>query len=95
MSGVKLLLNSARGIYIPRDFVTECAHNWRGIPAVDISTCANPKHEWYWSAWETILLKAYFIDDEGYEWTLYQDGDLWAICEALMTAEEKQNFFGD
>ncbi len=25
-------------------------------------------------------------------WCLYQDSDLWAVCEELLTEEERENF---
>lgn len=109
MSGIKLLLNSARGTYIPRDFVQdfaieckesdkEAAKNgkaWLGIEASDVIACEDPNNEWYWEAWLDILNDAYWIDESDNKWTLWQDGDLFAVCDALMTKEEYLNFYGE
>ena len=93
MDAINLLLSDNRGIYIPRDFVTEFDINrFQGIDDDDIDTCKNPEDEWYWEAWDSILNNASYTDDEGNEYTLHQDGDLWLICFELMTDEEKQNF---
>lgn len=29
--------------------------------------------------WDDILNEAYFVDNDGYKWNLYQDGDLFAV----------------
>ena len=93
MQAVELLLSDARGIYIPRDFVTDFDLEAWGLDpdgwAVEI--CKDPEHEDYWEAWEQILWHATYTKD-GYVWKLCQDGDLWALCDQLMTDEEKQNF---
>lgn len=94
MSGLKLLLSDARGIYIPRDFVTGFdLSKWTGIDLGDVAFCQDPENEWYWEAWESILNSASHLDDDGNVWRLYQDGDLWAYCEELMSEEEKLSFF--
>mgnify|MGYP000910378112 CR=1 FL=1 len=102
MNAVNLILSDARGIYIPRDFVTDDYNEiavdhcsaWglnegnRG----DWESAANPDAEWYWEAWRYILDNAKFTDSNGDIFTLYQDGDLWGLCVDRMTEEEKQNF---
>ena len=91
-SGTSLLLNSARGIYIPQNFV-ECfdADEWH-LSQHDVNELSDPNNEFYWDAWNSVLDTAYFVDEEGNKWTLFQDGDLWAICFELMTEEELDNF---
>lgn len=93
--GLELLLDSSRGIYIPQDFVVEMdLSKFQGISQEDIDTCRDPEDEWYWEAWDVILRDATYTDADGHVWTLYQDGDLWMICEELMTRQEKKEFFG-
>lgn len=94
LPAVALLLDSCRGVYIPRDFAEFT--NWQGISEEDKAILtAGPEHELYWDTWNDVLCSAYFEQD-GNTWELYQDGDLWAICTAQMTDEEKANFgFGD
>jgi len=89
---VSLLLDSARGIYIPQNFVEAFnAVDWH-VSMDDRGILANgPETEFYWEAWETVLNNAYYEKD-GRRWTLHQDGDLWALCPDLMTDEEKRNF---
>jgi|SRR6516225_9583284 hypothetical protein len=102
INAVTLLLSDSRGIYIPRDFVC----NEYG--EIDIHHCAEwglteeNKNWWqdaanfysenYWDDWHWILDNAKFKDGNGNVYTLYQDGDLWALCIDKMTDEEKKNF---
>lgn len=93
MSGIQFLLSDARGIYIPRDFVTGFdMAKWQGISENDISDCENPENYYYWDSWEMILNNAKHTDKNGNVWRLMQDGDLWAYCFELMTDEEKEYF---
>ena len=102
-SAVTLILSDARGIYIPRDFVTE-AHSddiavehcaaW-GLDDDNRewwNSCTDPEADFYWEGWEWILANAKFTDCEGNIYTLYQEGDLWAICHERMTNAERENF---
>lgn len=102
LAAVMLLLNSARGTYIPRDFLCD------NTGAIDHVHCgkwnlshdkadwwqdaANPDSEYYWEAWEWILNNAEFTTEDGDKFRLHQDGDLWALCFERMTDEEKVNF---
>ena len=95
MQAVELLLSDARGVYIPRDFVEGFDIVKLGLnpDSWEVQTClAGPDTDGYWDAWNEIMCKAEYRDDSDNVWELYQDGDLWAICTALMTDEEKQNF---
>jgi len=92
MNGVQLLLSDSRGIYIPRDFVECFDLNQWNIDSKYIERLSSPDNEYYWDNWELVLNNAYFIDNNGNKWQLWQDGDLWAICYELMTDEEKTNF---
>ena len=98
MSGVQILLSDGRGVYIPRDFAESCSH-WKGIHAEDLAILERgPDHENsqdYWEVWEMVEREAYYTDAQGNTWRLYQDGDLFAYCEPLMTDEEYYNFFGE
>lgn len=99
MSGLKLLLSDSRGVYIPRDF-TECfdMEAWN-VSEEDASILQGDPYgedsDVLWSTWHYVLDNAHYVDKEGHTWRLYQDGDLWAICEELMTDEEYYNFFGE
>lgn len=84
---VILILSSARGIYIPRDFICddyneialEHCKAW-GLNESNIECwqdAANPDSEFYWEAWEWILSNAEYKAGNGDKYRLYQDGDLW------------------
>lgn len=86
------IFDGSRGVYIPQAFGQHCNENWHGVSAENRQTLINgPDDEWYWEAWDSVLNSAYFEKD-GNKWTLYQDGDLWAMCYELMSDEEKRNF---
>ena len=98
MNAVIHLLNSARGVYIPQNFCEGFdLPSWGLDPeSWAVKTClSGPETDDYWDAWEEILNKAVCKDSDGNEYTLHQDGDLWAVCYERMTAEEKANFGWD
>ena len=92
MSGISLLLSDSRGIYIPRDFIQNFDLEQWHIKEDYQDVLSIPDNEEYWYIWDHILLFAYFVDEQGNKWELYQDGDLWAICYELLTDEERSNF---
>jgi hypothetical protein len=93
MENIQLLLSDARGIYIPRAFTQTCKiDKFTGITEENIQECSNPDNEGYWDAWQEILDNAKYTHDDGREFTLHQDGDLWLICVDKLTPEERENF---
>ena len=101
-NSAELILSAARGVYIPRDFLTndyeevdtEYCAAW-GLTEENMERwiyAANPDSENYWQSWEWVLDNAKYVCEDGSVFTLYQDGDLWALCYKRMTDEEKQNF---
>ena len=100
MDSTILILSDSRGVFIPRDFVTDQfgdiavdhCDKW-GIKPEDAAVLADgPDHEFYWETWDDILDNAEFVDTNGDKYTLYQDGNLWGICIARMSMEQRQNF---
>ena len=97
---VTLILSDARGIYIPRDFVTDNYNEiavdhckaWRIKPDDAAILASGPDHEFYWETWDDVLSNAQYTDEEGNKYFLSQDGDLWAFCYDRMTDEEMSNF---
>lgn len=102
MEAVILILNEARGMYIPRDFISDesgvvdeehctswgLSHDNRSCWAGAINPCLGH----YWDCWSWIIDNAEYITPEGDTYRLHQDGDLWAVCYEKMTEEEKKNF---
>ncbi len=99
MSGLKLLVSDHHGVYIPQVFVESYDEKQWNLTEKDIkSVSAGPDAEfntYYWEHWDSLLDKAYYTDENGNIWNLYQDGDLWAYCPDLMNDEEYKNFFGE
>ena len=98
-NAVTLLLSDQRGQYIPRDLISDdhgesvnlkTCEIWH-IKREDAECLLNPENDFYWDTWEQVLNTAY-AEIDGDKFTLYQDGDLWALCFERMDKEEKQNF---
>ena len=93
LDNVEILLSDARGIYIPRDFDQGFdLTKWTGINESDVEILQDPENEFYWESWESVLNNAKFTSDDGRTFSLWHDGDLFAICYEMMTDEEKHNF---
>lgn len=103
MDNLILLLDGARGIYIPQTFAEDFLDGvttkgyWTGVDpeAVEILK-AGPDHELYWETWEQVLNNAEWIEtatEEAYR--LHQDGDLWAYKVSAAEAGELDEFFGE
>ena len=94
MSGVVILLSDRNGINIPKMFVNNF-EGWKNITDQDIENLNEGiDGNLYWDTWDDIINKTEYVDPKGYIWHLYQDGDLFAICEELITDEERKNFYG-
>lgn len=100
LPAIRLLVDSRYGVYVPQRFVDSydmAKWDWSKSEALcqreEVESLKAEPHEseMYWEDWQAVLDNATFKQD-GFTWRLYQDGDLWAICEELMTAEEKHNF---
>ncbi len=77
--GALLLLSDTRGVYIPRDFISEYAENLNSVENIDFKALSDPYNETYWDEWDSILNNRYLIATDGKVYSLYQDGDLWAL----------------
>jgi hypothetical protein len=71
------LISSSMGQYIPQMFAQEWGQFIK--EGEDKTSLLNgPDNEWYNDAWWTIEQNT-TIEIEGKQYTLYHDGDLWAI----------------
>ena len=76
-----LLVSDGFGVYIPQVF-TERVNFTRlknADPADWEIISQGPDTEYYWEAWDCILAGVNLVADDGAEYYLWQDGDLWAI----------------
>lgn len=90
IDAVVILLGDFYGINLPMKFSTNLDLSlWHGLDNIDLDDLSSPDNQFYWETWQEVLDKAYFIDTQGNQFTLYQDGDLFVICDELMTKEEK------
>ena len=88
-----LILDDNRGIYIPKNFAEE--FDWtafQGVTEEQRETLLDgPDGESYWDVWEEVTNNLKYMDKDGNEWTLFQDGAVWFICAEEMTEEELEN----
>lgn len=96
MKAIELLLDSNRGIYLPQAFAADIdTSKFDGIEADDLRTLQlGPDVEFYWDAWVSILDNAEYKRG-GNTWRLHQDGDLFMVCDDLMTDGEYESFYGE
>lgn len=92
---IVIIAGSGHGQYIPQVAAEMLAERW-SISAEDKAILlAGPDHDLYCDTWDHVESTATFTDEQGNIWNLYQDGDLFAVCEALMTEQEKADLFGE
>lgn len=101
MSNIQILIDDANGVYIPAIFSEKFLHDvrdgegWQGVDREQLVILENKDNEYYWEAWDEVLNTAFFIDNEGKKWTLWQDGALFAVALDDMTENEHMAFFGE
>ena len=91
-----LWLDDHRGIYIPRDFATNFADRAKSVSGVSDEEWAileaGPDHESYWGTWADVCDSATVTDDNGVEYSVYQDGACWLV-PAGMEWSDQDDFF--
>ena len=91
MRGMDLIISDANGIYIPKIFAEgfgwEISEEDREILKV------GPEHEHYWETWDDVLASAKYMDEKGYVWRLYADGDLFVACWELIDEAREEKFY--
>ena len=82
---ISLLLDDARGIYIPQAFYNHFDFLSWGLKSDDYMELSDPNNENYWEVWDTLLREAEYHEAPkqgeaiGHVWHLEQDGSLFAI----------------
>jgi len=103
MEAINLLVSDSYGWKIPARFadivmaaMDICGgtlHDWTGVTRAELEICADTSHPDYWETWDNILENVR-VTRGGHTWRLWQDGDLFSVCEELMTPQEREEFFG-
>lgn len=97
LSNINCIIDSGFGVYIPQMFAEELTsgvYKTSEYNADDIDTLLTGptiENEWYWDAWNDTINNIVLFDDNGKEYFLYQDGDLFAV--ASDTPEPELNDF--
>ena len=81
---VVLLADSHHGVYIPQLVVQQYLEHpmwdWSKVSKEDIdSVLAGPDNEWYWEAWENIENEVKVVDEDGTEYMIMYNEDLWLV----------------
>jgi len=103
---IELILSDSRGIYIPRDFLdiqNICQKDATEITDASVLSALegikDPDGESYWEDWDTVCNEVYlFSKDTGAVYTLYQNGDLFAVSIddlAALSDAETEKFWGE
>jgi hypothetical protein len=91
-----LWLSDARGVYIPRDFVEsfdDFDKRVKGVTAEDKATLLQgPDAEFYWEAWDNVLANAVVTDENGIEYTVYQESDCWLVPKGMEWNDKNETF---
>lgn len=88
----QLILSDSHGIYIPKLWADaledeEEAESY-SVSWEDVLICqAGPDHELYWESWDAILQNALW-NENGEDWRLLQNGDLWAVRSEVEIPED-------
>jgi len=97
MSGIEILLNDSRGVYIPQNFAENFNMEDWGVTDEErdvLLAGPSPENESYWDVWYDVLSTSSYKDKNDNIWYLTQDSDLFAYCDSLMSEEEYENFYG-
>jgi hypothetical protein len=89
----QLLLGDSHGVYIPKLWADEITDQEEAeefsVSWQDVLICqGGPDSEGYWDAWDSILREAQWSERDGDEWSLHQNGDLWALKLEVEIPEE-------
>tara|TARA_A100000172_G_C3039190_1_gene109748 strand:+ start:358 stop:687 length:330 start_codon:yes stop_codon:yes gene_type:complete len=99
---IEIIADGARGQYVPQHFAEACAH-WdnfsdadRAILLAGPGQIGDDPGFGYWDTWCIVLDNATYTDG-GHTWRLHpgESGDLFAVCDELMTDDKYLEFYGE
>ena len=80
---IECILDGARGVHLPRDFIAKF-DGWSNISTEAAEILEKGiDEEFYWDAWRSVLGRAFYIDEWGHRWRLYQENDLFRIRDDI------------
>lgn len=92
---VVLLADSHHGVYIPQLVVQQYLEHpmwdWSKVSKEDIdSVLAGHDNEWYWEAWDDIMCEVKVVDEDGTEYMIMYNEDLWLVPTSISEEEIEQ-----
>lgn len=85
MDDCNIILSDRHGQYIPQLFCEDIEQKdceKYSIKWEDVQCCQKgpgQDNEWYWEAWQAIIDNFLATDDNGRQWRIVQNGDLWEV----------------
>lgn len=88
---IQLLCDDALGVYIPKRFAQMIHPDAiQGMTQEDRQILlAGPDHEEYWDTWDWVMDRIVLTGLSGEKYTLWQDGNLWAIPQGMEWNESR------
>jgi len=86
-----LLLDGARGIYIPQQFAEIYGDQLLNVYDLEDDLheiSKGPDADQYWECWDAILQEGEFKDEYNKIYTLAQNGDLWRVEQGEEVPED-------
>lgn len=86
---IRHLLDSSHGNFLPQIFAERYGKDY-GLKDYVIDILAlGPNDGQYWGVWDEVLQFAYRTDEEGRNWVLLEDEDLYEVCNDYESEEEE------
>jgi hypothetical protein len=92
-----LWLSDSRGVYIPRDFANSFVDRDKHVKGVRVQDWTHLENgpddnECYWDAWQNVCEDATVTDENGVQYRLHQDGDLWLVPVGMEWNDRDETF---
>ena len=96
-SGLTMVMDDRLGFNIPAKF-RECFERPNAVSDWAWEEISSGYNDGYWEAWDSILNNAYYSIDLGdgvpRKFVMHHDGDVWLVCDELLSDTDYENFFG-
>ena len=92
---VVLLADSHHGVYIPQlvvqQYLDHPMWDWSKASKEDINAVlSGHDNEWYWEAWDSIMGEVKVVDEDGTEYMMMYNEDLWLVPVDISEEEIEQ-----
>jgi hypothetical protein len=95
---IQLYSDSSRGVTIPKHFAESVVRERvSGIDLADLDYLLDSDitDDGYWDTWDDVVSNVILTYNDGDQFTLHQNGDLFTICLDKISDEQYLEFFGE